>query len=69
MSEITELLDSALSHEAAAREARKAAGRILASMRVTMTIAEIEAATGLDAATVRILEEMTAGGRVRSAAA
>lgn len=69
MSSITELLEIASTHEAAAREARKEAGRILASMRVSMTIAEIEAATGLDAATVAVLVEMAAGGRVRSAAA
>lgn len=59
--EIRELLELAGEHDRAAREARKAAGRILAMMRDSMDDAEIERVTGLDGQTIRVLIRMAAG--------
>lgn len=58
---IRELLELAGEHDQAAREARKAAGRILAMMRDSMDDAEIERATGLDAQTVKVLVRLATG--------
>ncbi len=60
-SEVRELLTMASAFDAQAREARRAAGRILALMRDSMDDAEIERATGLDAQTGKVLVRLATG--------
>lgn len=67
MNEIQQLLNIATEHEASAREARRAAGRLLAAMRErSMSRDEWLGAVydlGLDLRTATILIEAAAGGR------
>lgn len=59
--DIRELLDLAGEHDRVARETRKAAGRILAALRDSMTDEDIRTITGLDAQTIRVLIRLAAG--------
>jgi hypothetical protein len=64
MKEIAELMDLAGEHDQAAREARKAAGRILAALREETPIMRWHdelARLGLDYRTTEILIRMAAG--------
>jgi hypothetical protein len=69
MDEIRELLLLAHQHDAAAQEARKAAGRLLAALRESVPVDAWPAALhdiGIDLRTAMMLCEMAAGGMVRT---